>query len=252
MRKHPKHRNHANPNHHIRPLTPDRLERILYGESLPDKHSKERLQQAQKENAMPDMKTAMENALKTTLNEWADDDKPQTQPKEKAMPNPKPTINFVKTTDNKVRFVPTVGVSEATFNYVRDNPGKTRTEVIKALVTQGFRDSSVSSLFGQYLRMDYFTRDANDRTYAAFAEYKPLPSTKTQIRYAQAKKTALNKRAPKTLTLVTKKPKAEKPETAGIAALKVDTAVVDKFDIENMPIKQARALYEELRKIFGG
>ena len=210
---------------------------------------------------MPDMKTAMENALKSTINAWADDDKPVTQTnhqKEKAMPNPQPTYNVAHVTPSKVRFVPTVGVSEAVFNYVRDNPGKSRTEIIKTLVSQGFKESSVSSLIGQYLRMDYVFKDSDGKYHNAQKEYKPLPSTKTQIRYTQAKQRALKKSAPKTITLVTKK---AKPETAGIAALKADTASqivantpapIHQFDIENMPIKQARALYDQLKQLFGG
>lgn len=276
MRKHPKHRNHTNPNHHIRPLSADRLERILYGESLPDKHSKERLQQARKEIIMPDIKTAMENALKSTINEWADDDKPvtqtqtqtqtktETQPKEKAMPNPQPTYNVAHLTPSKVRFVPTVGVSEAVFNYVRDNPGKSRDEITKALLAKGFKKSSLQSLVGQFLRSDYFIKDANDKIHTAIPAYKPLPSTAKQIRYFKAKQMALKKRAPKTITLVTKKPKAPKAEGAGIAALKVDTVEkatalplpVNKFEpgalIDSLSVMQARELYDMLKKIFGG
>jgi hypothetical protein len=58
------------------------------------------------------------------------------------------------------------------------------------------------------------------------------------------------------------KPKA-KPQSAGIAALKVDTTpkaaptkAITQWDadtiINNIGLKQARALYDELKKIFGG
>jgi hypothetical protein len=216
---------------------------------------------------MPDMKTAMETALKSTINAWADDDKPVTQTnhqKEKAMPNPQPIYNVAHITPSKVRFVPTVGVSEAVFNYVRDNPGKTRTEIINTMVAQGFKASSVSSLVGQYLRMDYFFKDGKETYHTAQKEYKPLPSTKTQIRYAQAKVKALKK--PKTITLVTKKAKTPKPEAAGIAALKADTTdkalplplslPVNKFEpgalIDSLSVMQARELYDMMKRIFGG
>lgn len=258
MRKHPKHRNHANPNHHIRPLTPDRLERILYGESLPDKHSKERLEQARKESIMPDMKTALTQAL----NEWAKDDEPVTQTinqKEKAMGNPNPTVNLAHVAPGKIRFAPTVGVTEAVFNYVRDNPGHTREQVIQNLIANNFKQSSVSSLVGQFIRSDYFVKDASGGLRVAFNEYKSLPSTKTQIRYFKAKQMALKKRAPKTITLVTKKPKAPKAEGAGIAALKVDTVEkveTNKFEpgafIDSLSVMQARELYDMLKRIFGG
>ena len=260
MRKHPKHRNHVNPNHHIRPLSADRLERILYGESLPDKHSKERLQEARKEIVMPDIKTAMENALKSTINEWADDDKPvtQTQTKEKAMANLAPTVNLTHVAPGKIRFAPTVGVTEAVFNHVRDNPGQSRDQVIKNLVANKFKKSSVSSLLGQFIRTDYFVQDASGGLRVAFNEYKPLPSTKAQIRYFHAKKAALNRRAPKTITLVTKKSKAikaPKAQDAGIAALPLPLPV-NKFEpgalIDSLSVMQARELYDMLKKIFGG
>jgi hypothetical protein len=249
------------------------VERILYGESLPDKHTKERLEQTRKGTLiMPSLQDALKNAienknnqvLQTTINEWAQDDPPK--PKEKTMPNPNPTVNFAHVAPNKVRFVPTVGVSEAVFNYVRDNPGTTRDEITKALLAKGFKKSSIQSLVGQFLRSDYFMKDANDKIHTAIPAYKPLPSTAKQIRYSKAKQAALKKRAPKTITLVTKKPRAQKPESAGIAALQADNTEqvkalplplpVNKFEpgalIDSLSVMQARELYDMLKRIFGG
>jgi hypothetical protein len=39
-----------------------------------------------------------------------------------------------------------------TFEYVRDNPGKNRVEVAKALEKQGYKPGSVSSLLGQMVK----------------------------------------------------------------------------------------------------
>lgn len=239
MRKHPKHRNHVNPNHHIQPLTAARLERILYGESLPDKHSKERLEQARKEYAVPDMKTALSEAL----NEWAKDDE-QTKPKEKAMPT-----NFVKTPDNKVRFVSTNNVSRETFDFVMKNPGVTRTRAMDAMEAKGFKKSSVSSLIGQYIRCAFFSQTDDGKLYCLLKEYRSLPSTKAQRALVATQRKPVKAKVAK----VVKPAKSE-----GIAALKVDTGVVVKkaFDpavvLDSLSVVQARALYDELKKIFGG
>lgn len=231
MRRHPKKK--GNPNHHINPLTPDRLERILYGETIPNIHSKERLQQARKEYAMPDMKTA----LSAVLNEWAQDEQPQ--PKEKAtMPT-----NYVKTPDNKVRFAPTNNVSRETFNVVLKNPGITRAKVMDALCKQGFNKASVSSLVGQYIRCKYFSQTDDGKLYCLLKEYKSLPSTKAQMAMARGE---------------VKPVKVKVAKSEGIAALKVDAKVVVKkaFDpaelVNNLSVVQARELYDMLKKIFGG
>lgn len=253
MRKHPKHRNHTNPNYNIRPLSPAAVERLLYGESLPDKHTRERLQEARKENQMPDIKTALENALKTTINEWADDDKPlnqnQTNLKEKTMPNHNPVVNFTKHTDGKIRFTETVGVARAVFEHVLNNPGVTRAQVTANLTPKGYKKGSVQSLVGQYIRAKHFKKDSTGKIFCMLADYKPLPSTKAQ------KKLPLPKPIKPAKTIALVPPKA-KP--AGIAALKVDTGVlgVDVFDpkavLNTLSVIQARSLYDELRKIFGG
>ena len=240
MRKHPKHRNHTNPNFNIRPLSPAAVERLLYGESLPDKHTRERLQQARKEHAMPDIKTALESALKTTIQEWANDDKPY-QPQEKA----KMKLNVVKTQDNKVRFMPTNNVSRDTFNFVQQHPDSTRAEVVSALTGKGHNKASVTSLIGQYVRCAYFTQSSDGKLRCVLPEYKSLPSTAKQMRLA------------KQLNTPKAKPKA-KATSAGIAALTPATTTAPlntQFDpkalLNTLSVMQARALYDELKQIFG-
>ena len=187
-----------------------------------------------KENAMPDMKTA----LSAVLDEWTKDDQ-QPQPKEKAtMPT-----NFAKTPDNKVRFVPTNNVSRETFNVVLKNPGITRAKVMDALCKQGFNKASVSSLVGQYIRCKYFSQTDDGKLYCLLKEYKSLPSTKAQMAMARGE---------------VKPVKVKVAKSEGIAALKVDAKVVVKkaFDpaelVNNLSVVQARELYDMLKKIFGG
>ena len=246
MRKHPKHRNHTNPNFNIRPLSAAAVERLLYGESLPDKHAKERLQQARKEYAMPDMKTAMEKALSTTIQEWANDDKPNQQQEKQVNASTHSPNNFEKQPDGKVRFKETTGVSRAVFDYVNTHSGHTRVQVRNALIAKGYKKGSVDSLITQNVRSGIFLQDPNSKLYSLKTSYQSVPSTRAQRNLP--KTSALKKAAPKVKT------------SAGIAALTPATTstpapapMTDAQTILNtLSVIQARALYDELKKIFGG
>lgn len=180
---------------------------------------------------MPDLKTALEAAIQKskqavlhkTIEEWSEDDKPQTQ--ENTMDQP------------HYQFKPTNNVSRATFDYVLNNPGQTFAQISNALEARGYKKSSFTSLLSQMRRSKMIYRDAHDCYTALTAQYTPIKNGK-------ATTPVKNKPGPK--------PKAA---SAGIAALKVDTAPVISNDIEyilnTLPIKQARALYDELHKIFG-
>jgi len=181
---------------------------------------------------MPDLKSEMSKVL----NEW-EQDAQQTQ--EKQVP--------------KQIFTPTNNVTQETFIYVRDNPNKTSSEVCDALEVRGFKRSSVGSLLTQFVKQNQMTRDHNNRLRTAVPKYVPLKSTR------QFK--AEGKRANKIVQIKSKQP------SAGIAALKVDTKTQTTFPvaasnvtaqwdadtiINNIGLKQARALYDELKKLFGG
>lgn len=170
------------------------------------------------------------------------------------MPNPQPKINMVKTANNLVRFAPVNNVSRETFDYIKNNSGKTRKEIIDALQAKGFKSSSVSSLIGQFLRCDHITQTNNGTFYARINEYTPLPSTKAQVALSRAKALVQKKQpAPKKIVLV--KPKVVQ-KSAGIAALTPASEAVPTMDpkalLNTLSVVQARALYDELKKIFGG
>ena len=62
---------------------------------------------------MPDMQTALSNALKTTINDWEKDDMQTTQNRPKGE-------RFFGVTNN---------VTRATFDYVKNNPNETSPEI---------------------------------------------------------------------------------------------------------------------------
>jgi len=175
---------------------------------------------------MPDLKSEMSKVL----NEW-EQDAQQTQ--EKQVP--------------KQIFTPTNNVTQETFIYVRDNPNKTSSEVCDALEVRGFKRSSVGSLLTQFVKQNQMTKDHNSRLRTSVPRYVPLKSTR------QFK--AEGKRANKIVQIKSKQP------SAGIAALKVDTTPVrlsvswarrETEIINSLSVMQARALYDSLKKIFGG
>ena len=170
---------------------------------------------------MPDLKTA----LSTALSSWEKDDQQiQQEKKVKALPQ---------------AFKPTNNVTQETFNYVKNNPSKNSREIRLALVARGFNEGSIGSLLTQFTKQNQMVKDHNGRYTVCVPSYTPLKSTK--------KFKAEGKRINKIVT---------KPKSAGIAALTPQVTATTQWDAEtiinNIGLKQARALYDELKKMFGG
>lgn len=148
-------------------------------------------------------------------------------------------------------FKPTNNVSRETFNIVRDNPGVSRVSAIKMLGARGFKERSVSSLFVQFVRQGQM-RESNNGLYVTQAEYTPLKSYATIKRKVAAAAAA------------TPKPKRKYTRDPAKAAAKAavyeehenynPTAAVTEFNAEDfvngLTLKQAKAVYSELKKVF--
>lgn len=183
---------------------------------------------------MPDIKTALEQALAKAQPraqlpaEWDDEGSAAaietitTKAKESTMPR-----QFFTTTNN---------VTRATFDYIVKHPGKSRKEILKALEAQGFKKGSTSSLIGQFTKQGYIV-NRDGFMFAQQTEYKPLKTSKRKAAVVAAPVKAA--------------PKA-KPEVKPEAAPQINAAWDAETLLNNLSIKQARALYDELRKIFGG
>jgi len=166
---------------------------------------------------MPDIKTA----LSGILSEWELDNQQQEKQVETQQP-------YFSVTNN---------VTRATFDYVKNNPASSFGEVSRALAQRGYKPSSVGSLLTQFLKKGMCTRDAQNRYSVAVAEYVPMKPTKK----LKAKQ-------------VIEKAKATRGE--GIAALSAQPTQRLVWDVDavlnTMSITQARAMYDALKKIFGG
>jgi hypothetical protein len=217
---------------------------------------------------MPDMQTALKTALTRTLQEWDDDGEisPQTTINttiNNSVPTPSQGIPMKKT------FGITNNISRVTFDYIKNNPGSTRKEIIEALEHQGFAGGSTSSLIAQ-MRRNQMVHETNNAYYADIPEYRPIKSLK-----------ALKKmEAP----IAPPKRKYEKKAVTGIGALlreKLENTPMPSQDaldaaayamsghtpkrmislvrvktpediLKDMTVYQAHALYVHLKQMFGG
>jgi hypothetical protein len=199
---------------------------------------------------MPDIQTALSNALnnqlKNTINDWEKDDMQTTQ------------VNTNTKHTGKKFFGVTNNVTRATFDFVKKHPNLTSTEICADMSKLGYKPSSVSSLVAQFAVQGLAERDDRGRYIIIVPEYRPLKAKKKPLKIVPKPVEAPPKR------------KYEK-KAQGIAALQSDTAdsaslvmpISKRFvslvrtktpeDIlKDMTVFQARELYDYLKKMFGG
>ena len=146
-----------------------------------------------------------------------------------------------ETTKETTVFKPTNNVTQATFNFVRDNSGCARTDAIRILVAQGHKKSSVSSLIGQILRQGHIYKDSDGLLRPNAKEYTPIKSSKTIAkREAKAKK-------PKSYKVIT-----SKAETKGIDAWVATPVTTDRVQeiMNSISLPEAKRLYNSLSTYF--
>jgi hypothetical protein len=190
---------------------------------------------------MPDIQTAFQIALAKTKAHI-----PTTIPADWDDENPNATVEVATTKGDaavpKAYFAVTNNVTRETFNHVKDNPGQTRSQAVQALEKRGFLPKSTTSLLSQMVRQDTL-REVRGLLYAQADEYRPLKSTKAKAPEVVAEKPVVKPVAKKAAPVAEAKPE---PAPQINAAWDAETL------LNNLSIKQARALYDELRKIFGG
>jgi hypothetical protein len=123
--------------------------------------------------------------------------------------------------------------TRTTFNYVRDNPGVTSTEASVALEKLGVKSGSSTSLLSTMVARGNLRKTASGALFTAQKEYAPIKGAKVQ----RPKKKAVA-------------PVVDDPKP--VEAVQINAAWDAETLLNNLSIKQARALYDELRTIFGG
>ena len=187
---------------------------------------------------MPDIQTALSRAL----TEWAKDE-PDQKPKQQPQPQEKAPMH-------NPLFAITTNVTRATFDYVRDNPGTSYKEALKALLARGYKESSITALFSQMRRAGLLVRHADGSHTAVGKEYVPMKTNeKSNYKYPTKAKSVKH--------LANTPPKAEptpEPTPAPVPPPPAPVWTTNDVDylLNTLPIRQARELYDALHKIFGG
>lgn len=175
---------------------------------------------------MPDL----QSELSKVIDKWEEPDMPTT------------------TTTPCTPFQTTTNVARASFDVILKNPGITRKEMLARLPAQGYNRASVHSLMGQMKRQGRI-KEENGGLYALVPEYVPLQSY-------LAFKNRIAKEAAKAVVEAPPKRKYERKAQPVEAVESAPKVVAPKeFNAEehvnSLTLKQAKAVYEELKKVFG-
>jgi hypothetical protein len=223
---------------------------------------------------MPDIQTAFKQALSRTLQEWDDDGE--------IVSPPSPTINTtinnsVPTPSQGIPMKKTFGItnniSRVTFDYIKNNPGSTRKEIIEALGHQGFAGGSTSSLIAQ-MRRNNMVHETNSLYYADIPEYRPIKSLKALRKIDAPIAPPKRKYEKKAVTgigalLREKLENMPEPSQAAFDAAAYAMGTPARVDVnkrmislvrvktpedvlKDMTVYQAHDLYRHLKEMFGG
>ena len=217
---------------------------------------------------MPDLQTALTTAIKhqvlsTTINEWEEEEKQTMQAA--TQPQTQPMQTQIQINGNS-KLTLTGNLSKDIFVYIRDNPGCLRADVRKVFMAAGFKEASIGSLVSQMVRNKMVSINEVGNLEAKRVYYKPLVSGTKRKEMSRKLGTARDKPASK----------PAKPKAQGIAALAPEpTQSADKGQealdkVLAKPVREARAVYDalcllrdldvgdarymytELHKLFGG
>ena len=125
----------------------------------------------------------------------------------------------------------TTNMSRSTFEFVQQNPGLTRRVVVNHLATRGFKATSTTSLLTQMLRSGLI-KLVDERLFATQKNYRPLK--------LYVARNPVHKRANAT----------QRQAHAEPAATVTPPRPTSKDLLASLSISEARALYDELYKIF--
>lgn len=197
---------------------------------------------------MPDIKTALQRALAKTATDWAADDMAHQKiqsTQEKSM---------AQTPEKKDKRI-TNNVSRDTFYCVKDNPGKTATEITLLLVGRGHKLSSVTSLLSQMVRARMIMEDDRGGLTAVLKEYTPIQINGHKKRGAkfaetQRKKVVVVKRRAVDASATAPEPIIGGPAPATLSPL--PTLPTAESVLASLSVAEAHKLYVELSKMFGG
>lgn len=257
-----------NANNNVYGIPANKLERLLHGETEAEKLFREQqakqeaatallrearalasqklYAQKKEEEAMSSLRESLEKAiadkgeraakLQETLDDWSDDEPVNEKPPTKETT----TMHYT----DKPPYVATLTttISEGTFNFVRNNPSQTAKDIVSRLHSvYGYNPTSTTSLISQMVRQGLIGRQ-DGLLYALVDSYKPIKSKDAYIKQQE-------RQTPHKQVRITVKGE----DINGIAALaKPPVAHSISNLLDNISVNEARALYVELKKLFGG
>jgi hypothetical protein len=214
---------------------------------------------------MPDIQTAFKTALSKTLQQWDDDgEAPPLQPVSSSFSQP---TNPTQPTTMKKTFNVTNNISRVTFDYIKNNPGSTRKEIIQALEHQGFAGGSTSSLIAQ-MRRNNMIHEKDNFYYADIPEYRPIKSLKAMKKMEQVPAPPKRKYEKKAVTGIgallreklenTPMPSQDALDAAAYAMgghtpkrmISLVRVKSPEDILKDMTVYQAHSLYRHLKEIF--
>lgn len=157
---------------------------------------------------MPDIQTELAKVIQS----WED---PEPQSMETTMTTAKP-----------------VGVSEATFIIVRDQPNNRSSYYVEKLTELGYKKGSTTSLIAQMLRQGQLTRDPDGRLRALQTSYAPIKNMRL-VKHKKVKAAAKDK-SYKVITSAPSGIKALVPEHKEIDVVKDIMATISLPDAKRL------------------
>lgn len=208
---------------------------------------------------MPDIKSELQRALENgrrtflskTLNEWDQDEQKQIKGE---------TMDTL-TKDRGYLFQTTNNASRETFNYIRANPDLKSSQIVAALVKQGFKENTVSSLIYQMQTAGLLGKDSLGQFHTTTNEFQPYNISK--IRAERKRKAAVlakeqaQSASPARKVVLIKRRTTQDVEAAQVAAgigalVKPDDKWKPEHVVDTLTLQQAKAVYVYLKNSFGG
>lgn len=221
---------------------------------------------------MPDMQSELTKLIRVWDEKTRAENAQEHQPKEKTVyvptqTDPQPTETAVANNINPTTTVthPPLNITRTIFNLVRDNPGIGYEQCLQQVTLLGARYESVRSLIGQFLTAGIMEMRDGSMLFTTEPEYVSPTSRYREIVARKQMEEEIKRKAEITAkrlaTRMANKKMQEKPAPAPVAPVAVaPVAVPDPVSaatfnpaeiVESLTLRQARALYDELKKIFG-
>ena len=219
---------------------------------------------------MPDMQSELTKLIRVWDEKTRAENAQEHQPKEKTVYVPtqtdhQPTETAVANNINPTTTVthPPLNITRTIFNLVRDNPGIGYEQCLQQVTLLGARYESVRSLIGQFITANIMEMRDGSMLFTVEPEYVSPTSRYREVVARKQMEEELKRRAEITAkrlaTRMANKKMQEKPAPAPVAPVAPvavpDPVIAAMFNpaeiVESLTLRQARAVYDELKKIFG-